>query len=91
MLAWMTAYLFAPFSAVYYPMSALPQLAQVVAKYLPTTYIFEGMREILYQDKFSIEPIAISFGLNILYLSAALWFFIAMYQRSRNKGLSRLK
>jgi ABC-2 type transport system permease protein len=91
MLAWMMAYLFAPFSAVYYPVSVLPEWAQVIAKCLPTTYIFEGMREILYQGKVSIEPILISFGLNILYLGAALWFFIAMYQRSRDKGLSRLE
>jgi len=91
MLAWMTAYLFAPFSAVYYPVSVLPEWAQAVAKCLPTTYIFEGMREILYEGKFSMQPIIISFCLNVLYLGIALWFFVFMYEKSRKKGLSRLE
>lgn len=91
MLAWMTAYLFAPFSAVYYPVCILPEWAQAIAKCLPTTYIFEGMREILYQGKFSIQPIIMSLCLNILYLGGSLVFFVLMYEKSRTKGLSRLE
>ena len=43
MLAWMMAYGFAPFSAVYYPLSSLPLWGQIIGKCLPMTYIFEGM------------------------------------------------
>lgn len=91
MLAWMTAYVFAPFSAVYYPMSILPEWAQAIAKCLPTTYIFEGMREILYQGTFSWRPIFTSLWLNLLFLGLSLVAFVLMYEKSREKGLSRLE
>lgn len=89
MLAWMTAYLFIPFSAVYYPVSALPQWAQSIAHALPTSYIFEGMRQILRENTFSGKMVAISFGLNALYLTLSILFFKFMFEKSRNKGLSR--
>ena len=91
MLAWMTAYIFAPFSAVYYPMCILPKWAQVIAKCLPTTYIFEGMREILYEGKFSIKPIITSLWLNLIFMVLCLAFFVFMYEKSREKGLARLE
>src|SRR5690606_38970502 len=47
MFAWMIAFLFAPFSAVFYPLHVLPSWAQMIAHCIPTTYIFEGMRSIL--------------------------------------------
>jgi ABC-2 type transport system permease protein len=91
MLAWMTAYLFAPFSAVYYPVSALPFWAQKIAYCLPTTYIFEGMRRILYEHTFSLRMLIISFILNIFYLILSLLFFRFMFHKSRDKGLARLE
>ena len=45
--------IFAPFSAVFYPITALPQWAQNISWCLPTTYIFEGMRILLYIRDFS--------------------------------------
>lgn len=91
MLAWMTAYMFSPFSAVYYPVSALPLWAQKVAYCLPMTYIFEGMRDILYNQHFSLRMLLMSFGLNMLYIALSLVFFVWMYEKSRNKGLARLE
>jgi ABC-2 type transport system permease protein len=91
MLAWMMAYAFAPFSAVYYPVTALPEWGQMIAKILPMTYIFEGMRKILYEGVFSGWDLAISFILNIIYLGFAMMFFIYMFEKSRVKGLSRLE
>ena len=92
MLAWMTAYLFAPFSAVYYPLNALPHWAQTIADVLPTTYIFEGMREVLTFQIFSWKKFAVSIGLNLVYLVLSILFFNYMFQeKSRNKGLARLE
>jgi len=91
MLAWMTAYIIAPFSAVFYPLSALPTWAQGIAKCLPTTYIFEGMRSVLEQNVFSFEKFFIALGLSLLYLFAAILFFWRMFEKSRSKGLSRLE
>jgi ABC-2 type transport system permease protein len=46
-LAWAVAFLFQPFSAVFYPVQVLPAALQSVAWTLPTTYAFEGMRAVL--------------------------------------------
>ncbi len=91
MLAWMATYGFMPFSAVYYPISALPSWAQPIAHILPTSYIFEGMRDILFTQTFSLDKLLISLGLNLLYLVLSMAFFKYMFEKSRSKGLSRLE
>lgn len=91
MLAWMTAYVFAPFSAVYYPVSALPVWAQKIAYVLPTTYIFEGMRKLLAEGVFSLPMLMTSYALNIIYLVLSMIFFKYMFEKSRSKGLARLE
>lgn len=90
-VAWMMAYAFSPFSAVFYPVSVLPEWAQVIAHCLPTTYIFEGMRKILIERVFPIEMFTISIVLNIVFLALAITYFYYMFQKSRNKGLARLE
>lgn len=91
MLAWMTAYVFAPFSAVFYPLSALPQWAQTIGKGLPMTYIFEGMRKVLQNGVFSWSDFGMSILLNLIYLVGTICLFWAMFEKSRAKGLSRLE
>src|SRR3989338_4079791 len=46
-LAWGFLVLIQPFSAVFYPVSALPSFLQGVAYLLPSTYVFEGMRAVI--------------------------------------------
>jgi ABC-2 type transport system permease protein len=91
MLAWMTAYIFAPFSAVFYPLSTLPAWGQIVAKALPMTYIFEGMRKVLSEGIFSWEDFGISVLLNLLYLIGTMTLFRKLFEKSRSKGLARLE
>ena len=90
-LAWMIPFIFAPFSAVFYPVDVLPLWAQSVAWCLPTTYIFEGMRSILSSQLFPISFFSISMLLSIMYLSLSYLFFVYMFKKSINKGLSRLE
>ncbi|MDG3007616.1 ABC transporter permease [Paludisphaera mucosa] len=90
MVAWMAGFGLAPFSAVYYPVDALPGWAQVVSHALPMTYVFEGMRQILRGGPTPVRELAISFALNIAYLTAAVAFFGFMFHKSRNRGLGRL-
>lgn len=89
-LAWTGSFLIAPFSAMYYPISSLPEWAQKVAFFLPSSYIFEGMREIVSRGTISYDKFIISFTLNILYLTLSIWFFITMFRKSRKLGLNRL-
>lgn len=89
--AWMIAFVFAPFSAVFYPVEILPAWAQTVAWCLPTTYIFEGMRKILSTDTFPLHYFWISIALDAVYLSLAISLFKHMFKKSRAKGLARLE
>lgn len=90
-IAWTGAALLAPFSGVYYPTSILPQWAQKVAVILPSSYVFEGMREVLSKQTFPLDKLAKSFILNGFYVTFALFFFVFMFNRSKAKGLSRLE
>ena len=90
-LAWMIVFSFAPFSAVFYPASFLPIWAQKISWCLPTTYIFEGMREILHEKEFPMHYFWISLILNIVYLIVSILLFNFMFEKSRKKGLARLE
>ncbi|MES2273789.1 MAG: ABC transporter permease [Chlamydiota bacterium] len=89
--AWMIGFVFAPFSAVFYPVHILPLWAQKIAWCLPTTYIFEGMRSMLNHGSFPVRDFWISIGLNSIYLSLSLILFKFMLEKSRAKGLGRLE
>lgn len=90
-LAWMTGYLFAPFSAVFYPVAVLPEWAQAISWSLPTTYIFEAMRMILSQGHFPASYFWTALGLTGLYFSLTVSLFRFVFQKSREKGLARLE
>lgn len=89
-LAWAGIAFIAPFSAIYYPVSILPSWAQSVSLFIPSTYIFESIRDLLFTNHVSLDKLIISFILNIIYLTIALWFFVFMFKKSRKLGLSRL-
>ena len=89
--AWMLPFLFAPFSAVFYPVEILPIWAQFISWTLPTTYVFEGMRHILLGNPFPLGYFLISFFLNLFFLFYSSLFFRFMYHKSLIKGLARLE
>ncbi|MGH2613390.1 MAG: ABC transporter permease [Rhabdochlamydiaceae bacterium] len=91
MLAWMTAYLFAPVSAVYYPVTALPEWLRPIAYSLPTTHVFEGMRTVLNGHFFPWGAFWWSLVLNIAYLILTMSIFSFAFEKSRSKGLSRFE
>ncbi|HEV7737415.1 MAG TPA: ABC transporter permease [Chlamydiales bacterium] len=90
-IAFMVGFVFAPFSAVFYPVSVLPMWTQLISWCLPTTYVFEGMRNILASGTFPLTHLWISLGLNTLYLFLSFSLFQRTYQKSLAKGLARLE
>jgi ABC-2 type transport system permease protein len=90
-IAFMIGFVFAPFSAVFYPVKILPIWAQKIAWALPTTYVFEGMRQILSTGIFPTQFFWTSIFLDLIYLLATLTFFHFMFEKSRTKGLGRLE
>lgn len=85
-LIWGVPFLVQPISAIYYPLETLPPAVQVVSKFLPSTYVFEGMREIIASGRMPMENILMSFLLNIVFFVMAGLFFMSMYHQSRKKG-----
>lgn len=90
-LAWTMGFLFAPFSAVYYPLEVLPGWARTISAVLPTTYIFEGMREVLKSGTLSWEMLGKSVILNAIYLVLSIAFFVKMFNKRREMGLVQLE
>lgn len=85
-LAWTLALIFQPFSAVYYPVSSMPQWMQSVARFLPTSYIFEGMRSLILDHQINIHDLITAGILNIVYLSLGIWYFKRSFDRARQSG-----
>lgn len=86
-IAWSTTAILAPFSAIYYPLSILPVWAQKIALLIPTSYIFEGMREVINTGKLDTTKLIISFVLNIIYLILSLIFIRRSFNAVLKRGL----
>ncbi len=86
-LAFGLVFLLQPFSAVFYPVSVLPQALQYVANILPSTHVFEGMRAVIATGALPVHNLIWAFGTNIFYLVLVLWFFARMFARVKNKGM----
>lgn len=84
--AWSIPFLLQPFSAVFYPISALPTYFQGIAKFIPLTHIFEGMRTILHGGRVDGRSLIIAAALTALYLALGIAIFIAMFHRARRQG-----
>jgi ABC-2 type transport system permease protein len=90
-LIWGVPFLIQPLSAVFYPLHVLPTWLQGIARALPSTYVFEGLRTALRTGAVDTSLLWRALALNALYLVLGALFFGWMLQRVREKGyLSRL-
>lgn len=85
--AWTLSMIILPFSSVYYPLSALPGWMQTVARALPTTYIFEGMRGVFTTGHIDVSGLTTAILLNIFYLFLGIRFFIWSFGKARETGM----
>lgn len=85
-LAWGFIALVQPFSAVFYPVSALPEALQYIAYLIPSTYVFEGMRAVLSGAVFPLSQLLFAFGMNTIYFIAVIWFFYRMFAYVKREG-----
>lgn len=86
-LAWAIPFFIQPLAAVFYPVSVLPQWLQPVARALPVTHVFEGMRAVLAGQVFPWSALAMSLVLNALWFAAAALFFGLNLRYVRKQGL----
>ena len=86
-LAWSLVALISPFCAIYYPLSALPGWAQKVAIFIPASYIFEGMRQVVNSHTLDPQKLYMSLILNIIYMILALIYLRKSFSKILQKGL----
>ena len=83
---WAVAVLAQPLSCVFYPLSSLPAWAQSIARWLPSTYLFENMRQNMNGGGTNVAEIVLSYGLNLLYLVIAVWFLFRSFEAAKRTG-----
>lgn len=86
-LAWFALFAAAPLSGVYYPVTVLPEWLQPVSWSLPSTYVFEGMRGVLFGHAFDWGLFLSATGLNVVYLGLASAVFLYTVASARRHGL----
>jgi len=86
-LAWLAIFGIAPLSAVYYPVAVLPDWVQPIALSLPSSHVFEGMRGVMLENRFSWFHFGWSVGLNAIYMTVAIGSFLWAHRVARIRGL----
>jgi ABC-2 type transport system permease protein len=85
-VAWAMAFAFQPFAAVFYPVAILPAAMRAVARVVPASYVFEGMRAVLAGHGVAWGQLGVAAALDALYAAGAVWFFARMLARVRAGG-----
>ncbi|MEI7497783.1 MAG: ABC transporter permease [Candidatus Falkowbacteria bacterium] len=89
-IAWPISAIISPLVGIFYPISVLPSKVQYISHALPPTYVFEGMRQLVLAGQFTpklLYPLAIGFGLSLVYLVAAYLFFAWVHKIALRRGL----
>ncbi|MEK7533970.1 MAG: ABC transporter permease [Patescibacteria group bacterium] len=89
-LAWTAPWIIAPFSAIYYPVSSLPEWAQTIALLIPTSYVFEGAREVIERGILDPNKLYLSFLLNAIYIVLSLIFLKKSFNKVLKIGLVKV-
>ncbi len=88
-LGWPIPLILSIFSGVYYPISTLPPALQVIAKLMPSCYVFESIRSILFAETFSTAlttNLLIGISLAMVYLLMTYKFFVTVYHYNLTTG-----
>jgi len=84
---WPIPALLSPFACVYYPMATLPVPLQWLARLLPPSYVFEGMRAVVAGRHFEGALLAGAFALAAAYILIAYWLFARVFRYAVQTGL----
>lgn len=86
-IAWVAIFALQPLSGVYYPIAVLPHWLQPVAWALPSSHVFEGMRELLFHHTFNAGLLISAAWLNVLYIAGGVAIFLGFFHAARQRGL----
>ena len=84
---WPVPAIISPFAGVFYPISVLPHWMQFIAKLLPVSYVFEGLRTIVAGKALPGSDLVAGGCLCVLFLLLACWYFTRVHRRAVRTGL----
>lgn len=84
---WPIPAVLSPFAGVFYPIATLPVWMQVIARLLPPSYVFEGMRAIVLGRPFQKSSLAWGGVLSIAAIFLACGIFTRVYRHAVRSGL----
>ena len=85
-LAWVGVFALAPVSGIYYPIETLPNWLHPISYALPSSYVFEGMRAVMFEHRFPAHLLSYAAALNAIYMSLSVWLFLTMFRRAHRDG-----
>jgi ABC-2 type transport system permease protein len=86
-LAWLVVFAIAPVSSIYYPVASLPEWLQVIAWLMPSSYVFEGMRAVMFDGIFRLDLLAGAVLGNLVWLTGGAAVFLWSFRSARIRGL----
>lgn len=89
-LAWTVPWAAAPFSAIYFPVSILPHWGQIISKVLPSSYVYEVARGIVFKHTVNWNYLLISFVLDIIFFSLSVILFKWSFKKALARGLQSI-
>jgi len=84
---WPIPSVLAPLAAVFYPVATLPSWLQPLARLLPPSYVFEGMRAVVAGHSEPIGLLLIGGAIAVADIFLASWLFKAMFSHAVRTGL----
>ncbi len=85
-LAWACIFIFQPLTAVFYPVSILPEGLQMIAWAIPLTHVFEAGRYTLQFGYPDVYSYGVAFLMNIILFVASLILFKHLLHRAQDSG-----
>jgi ABC-2 type transport system permease protein len=76
-----------PLACVFYPLGTLPRWMQALARLIPPSYVFEGMRGVLMGHRVPGVTLALGAGLAVVYLLLMARGFTHVYRHAVKTGL----
>lgn len=85
-MAWGLIFLLQPFSAVLYPVEALPPVLRPIALAIPVTYVMENVRNVISGRPLVWRELGMAVFLNLVWTLIILWFFRYQLRWAKRTG-----
>lgn len=85
-LVWPLPTVLSPFAAVFYPLSVMPLWMQFIARLIPASYVFEGMRDIVEGRGYDANSMLLAALLDVVFLALSCLIFARVYRAAVRSG-----